>query len=160
MKHIMLITLLCFSGIFAHAQDGGRWGRPGPSPYPGRGGGGGWGRPAPYPGRGGGGWGGNIQCVASDRGWEEHWGGHSGCGECLRVHGECTETCSRSYYVCQAEGTDQGGRRYTSEGRAESRYQAEDDAIRACYYYRYQNCRVTNCNQNSETVSRRDCGRR
>jgi hypothetical protein len=29
--------------------------------------------------------------------------------------------------------------------------------MRACYYYRYQNCRIVSCNQNNETVSRRSC---
>ncbi|HEY8271253.1 MAG TPA: hypothetical protein VIG33_10230 [Pseudobdellovibrionaceae bacterium] len=158
MKQIMLIAVLCLSGILAHAQDGGRWGwgRPGP----GRGGPGYPGRPGPGypgPGRGGGGWGGNVQCSATDSGWEEHWGGHGSCGECLQIHGNCTETCSRSYNVCQAEGIDQSGRRFTTEGRGEIRYQAEDDAMRACYYYRYQNCRIVSCNQNNETVSRRSC---
>lgn len=150
MKQILLIAAICFSSIFAYAQyDGGfiTPGRPGP------------GRPSdpgryPQPGRPGYG---NIQCTAQDNGWEEHWGGHSTCGECVRKHGNCIETCSRNYYVCQVEGIDRNGRRYISEGRAESRYQAEDDAMRACYYYRYQNCRVTSCNQNSETVSRRSC---
>ncbi|MBS1972057.1 MAG: hypothetical protein JSU04_17235 [Bdellovibrionales bacterium] len=145
MKNILMILVLSLSAVFAHAQYDGGFIRPGRPGAPGR---------YPDPGRGGYG---NVQCTATDKGWEEHWGGHGSCGECLRKHGDCIETCSRSYYVCQAQGIDRNGRTYVSEGRADSRYQAEDEAMRACYYYRYQNCRVTNCNQNSETVSRRSC---
>src|SRR5207253_828198 len=117
------LVLFCLSGVIAHAQSELGWGR------------------------------GNVQCTSTDTGWEEHWGGHASCEECLRKHGSCVETCSSTYYVCQTQGTDQSGRTFTNEGRGDTRYEAEDEAMRACYYYRYQGCRVTNCNQNSETVS-------
>jgi len=158
-KHLLLIAALCFSSAFAFAQFDGGFNRPGQPGreqpgrpgYPGQPGRPGYPGQPGYPGRG------PIQCSATDKGWEEHGGGHASCGECLRRHGSCIETCGRTYYVCQAEGMDRQGRRFIMEGRADSRYIAQDDAMRACYYYRYQNCHVTSCSQDREVTSRRSC---
>ena len=35
----------------------------------------------------------SYDCKASDRGWEEHFGGHKSCDECLEHHGECEMKC-------------------------------------------------------------------
>ncbi|KYG69479.1 hypothetical protein AZI87_09880 [Bdellovibrio bacteriovorus] len=109
------------------------------------------GRPGPYePHRP------NITCSATDDGWEEHWGGHGSCRECLAKHGNCVETCKSSFYSCTAEGTDYRGYRMTMQGRGPDRYSSERDAIYQCQY-RYNNCRIVSCSETSETVSRRDC---
>lgn len=131
-----LITLFSLNTFAAGFFD---WVRPGrPSPYdPGRG------RP-------------QVTCTASDNGWEEHWGSHRSCGECLAKHGDCIETCSIDYNVCQAEGVDYRGYKMTMEGRGDSRYRAEDEAMSLCQR-RYDNCRIVSCKTSSETVSRRSC---
>jgi hypothetical protein len=53
---------------------------------------------------------GRLNCVASDEGWEEHWGGHGGgpseiraCRECLAVHGGCRFSCSTEQFRCTAQ---------------------------------------------------------
>jgi hypothetical protein len=112
------------------------------------------GRPPSRPGNGRPGYG--VQCVAQDRGWEEHSGGHYSCNECLREHGECVETCSTRMTECQVDGADRSGRRISFLGRGDSRWTAEDDAMRACYY-NAQNCYVVSCQDRSQTVSNRSC---
>lgn len=110
-------------------------------------------RPAPYdPGRSRA----NVTCSATDNGWEEHWGGHRDCSSCLAKHGNCTERCEATYYTCKAEGTDYRGYAMTMEARGDSRFYTEREAMDRCQY-RYQNCRITNCSESSETVSRRSC---
>lgn len=53
-----------------------------------------------------------VNCVASDSGWEEHWGGHGGgpsemraCRECLSEHGNCRYSCSTEQFRCVAQFT-------------------------------------------------------
>jgi len=53
---------------------------------------------------------GDMNCVAMDQGYEEHWGGHGGgpdymrsCQECLSIHGKCRYTCSVQQFVCTAQ---------------------------------------------------------
>ncbi|WP_255490074.1 hypothetical protein [Bdellovibrio sp. KM01] len=108
--------------------------------------------------RGGrGGWGGpNVTCSATDKGWEEHWGGHSDCHSCLKKHGSCTETCSANYYATKAEGVDYRGYKMTIESRGDTRYEAEREALRACNR-RYSECKIVSSTSQSETVSRRSC---
>ncbi|MBO9665971.1 MAG: hypothetical protein J7501_04095 [Bdellovibrio sp.] len=135
---ISFFALNTFAASFAETMG---WGNPG------RGGGhgGGWDRP-------------NVTCSATDKGWEEHWGGHSDCNSCLKKHGSCIETCSADYYVTTAEGLDYRGYKMTVESRGNSRYQTEREAIERCsYFYRYNNCRVLKTESRSETVSRRSC---
>ncbi|WII73582.1 hypothetical protein QJS83_06815 [Bdellovibrio sp. 22V] len=115
-----------------------------------------WVRPDPRPGDGRGGRGPAVTCSATDDGWEEHWGGHRDCRECLKKHGDCIETCSAKFYTCQAEGIDYRGYRTTIEGRGDYRYSAEREAIDRCQY-RYDNCRIVSCSETNETVSRRSC---
>ncbi|QDK36688.1 hypothetical protein [Bdellovibrio sp. NC01] len=141
MKHIASILLIALFSVNTFAGGLGDWIKPGrPNPY------------EPNPGRP------NITCSARDNGWEEHWGGHRDCRECVAKHGNCTETCSASYFTCQAEGVDYRGYKMTLEGRAPSRYETERQVMDLCQrQYRYQNCRIISCNENSETVSRRSC---
>lgn len=111
------------------------------------------GRPG-YPGQPGQ----QVTCVAVDRGYEEHGGGHYGCGECLRLHGECIETCSMRSTECQSQGVDRYGRAVSFLGRGDSQWRAEDEAMRACYYYAAQ-CQIVRCQDRNETVSRQNCRR-
>lgn len=135
---VLLITLFSLNTFAAGIMD---WIRPGP-------------RPGPYdPGRGGRP---QVTCTARDDGWEEHWGAHRDCRECLAKHGNCIETCETKYFTCQAEGVDYRGYKMTMEARGESRYMTEREAKDRCQY-RYDNCRIVSCNENSETVSRRSC---
>ncbi|WP_413558649.1 hypothetical protein [Bdellovibrio sp. HCB209] len=108
------------------------------------------------PGRGGPSYGRNVTCSATDKGWEEHWGGHSDCNSCLKKHGSCTETCSAEYYSTTVKGRDYRGYEMTVESRGASRYEAEREALRSCNY-KYSDCRVISTNSQSETVSRRSC---
>ncbi|WP_413575849.1 hypothetical protein ACLVWU_15850 [Bdellovibrio sp. HCB290] len=132
---VTMITVTSFAGHFDDMFRPGRGDRD-----HGRGG---WGRP-------------NVTCSATDKGWEEHWGGHSDCGSCLKKHGTCIETCSANYYVVKVEGVDYRGYKMTMESRGESRYEAEREALRSCNR-RYDNCKVVSSNSQSETVSRRSC---
>ena len=135
---------------------------PGPPGYPGHGGHDGHGHgpgyypppgpgyPPPPPQQ-------NISCRAEDKGWEEHFGGHGSCGECVRYHGRCVETCSANTVDCQVDGQDQYGRNVTFYGRAGDQYQSEELAMYNCRYNYAYNCRVVQCNQHQDVVSRRDC---
>lgn len=133
---------------------------PPPSGYPGRPGHG----PGYGPGYGGPGHGGQpyypgygVTCRAGDRGFEEHWGGHASCGECLQKHGECIETCSTTNTECRVEGRDRNGVVLTFVGRGRDRWAAESDGIRACQYNYATNCYVVSCNDRQEILSRRSC---
>lgn len=141
---------------------GGPGPRPRPQPYPGGGnpyqpprppprppGGGGYYPPPNNPGYA-------VTCVSNDDGYEEHWGGHYSCGECLSHHGNCIETCSSRMTECQAQGIDRYGRVINFLGRGDIRWRAEDDAMRNCYY-NATNCRVTSCQDRQDVVSRRSC---
>lgn len=132
---------------------------PRPQPYPGNpyqpprppppGGGGGYYPPPSNPGYG-------VTCTSNDNGHEEHYGGHYSCGECLSQHGSCTETCSSQMTECQVQGVDRYGRTINFLGRGDSRWRAEDDAMRNCYY-NANNCYVTSCQERNNVVSRRSC---
>lgn len=100
--------------------------------------------------------GGHITCTASDNGWEEHWGGHGSCHECLSKHGDCTETCSANYFQCTAVGINHRGEEERMMGRDQDQYYAEDMALDRCYRY-LRHCRVENCVRDQETISRRSC---
>ncbi|MGE5084953.1 MAG: hypothetical protein ACM3MG_01535 [Bacillota bacterium] len=110
----------------------------------------------------GGGWGGDgrpvVTCSASDRGWEEHFGGHRDCNSCLRKHGQCVETCSAESYRSVAEGLDYRGYRMTVEARGQTQYQTERKAFERCArMYRYSNCRIVSTTPKKEIISRRSC---
>lgn len=103
------------------------------------------------------GYGTQVTCSARDRGHEEHRN-HRSCGECLRKHGQCIETCAVNYTVCRAEGEDRYGRRASFEGHAQSQYESQRNALYSCERdRRFRNCRVVSCSNSSETVSRRRC---
>lgn len=104
------------------------------------------------------GYNGGTTCVAKDNGWEEHSGGHFNCNECLRDHERCTETCSSQVTECQAEGLDRYGRQIRFDGRGDSQWRAEDDAMYRCQY-NAGNCHIINCQQRNNLVSQRDCRR-
>lgn len=68
-----------------------------------------------WPGGGhGGGYPPGTTCSYHDTGWEEHWGGHNSCGECLATHNDCNWSCSTDRYVCTAKG-------YRSASRLQSK---------------------------------------
>lgn len=113
------------------------------NPYPGN----------PYPGNPGPG----VTCRADDRGWEEHSGGHYSCGECLRHHGECIETCSSTMHECRVDGYDRYGRLVSFTGRGYDQWRAQDDAMYSCRYNNASNCYVVNCQQFQGQTTRRDC---
>lgn len=98
-----------------------------------------------------------VTCDARDRGYEEHWGGHGSCGECLSRHGECIETCSEILTVCEAEGRDRTGYVRAFRGQGRDRWEAERDALDTCYYRGFDYCRVTRCQNEQQIISRRDC---
>lgn len=98
----------------------------------------------------------DLRCSAADKGWEEHFGGHRTCGECLQKHGKCVETCSLDYYDCEAQGRDSRGASIVVSGSGEDRFEAERNALRRCDRY-FTGCSVSSCSSKSQTVSRKDC---
>lgn len=100
---------------------------------------------------------GSVVCSASDRGWEEHFGGHGSCRECLRHHGDCVETCSSQNYDCRVDGYDRHGRLVSFFGRSSDQWRAQDEAMYNCRYNYAVNCAVVTCNQQQDVVSRRSC---
>ena len=101
---------------------------------------------------------GPVICKATDRGWEEHFGGHRDCGSCVREHQECVETCSIQTYACTAQGRTAEGRIITFSGQGRDRWDAERDARSRCEWNRnVRGCVIRSCGPRSETVSRRAC---
>ena len=101
---------------------------------------------------------GRVTCTASDRGWEEHWGGHGSCGECVQRHGDCVESCYEVRHICEAQGSDFQGRIRTFTVRAPDRWTAEREAIRQCEWDRsMRSCAITSCREERLQVSHRSC---
>jgi hypothetical protein len=100
-------------------------------------------------------------CTATDTGWEEHWGGHASCHECLRAHNNCNETCEATYddYSCTSIGYGHDGRQYSFIGRGRTDWDARNDARNQCYNYGMASCQDNGCQvtRNREVVSRRSC---
>lgn len=125
-----------------------RPGPPGPGYPPGR-----PGYPPPPPPH----YGERITCTYQDEGWEEHWRGHSSCGECLSRHGNCLEVCTAEFEVCDVDTEDWNGRRWVEHVRGRDRWEAEDRARSLCYSRNYRYCQVIRCNPQQERVSTRSC---
>lgn len=101
-----------------------------------------------------------VTCSASDKGWEEHWGGHSTCEKCQSKHGDCTETCEATDTVVYGTGYDVYGRIAKFEGRGGDSYDARNDMRRVCDYYRLSRCESDSSKSDSthsEVISRRSC---
>lgn len=125
-------------------------------------------RPGPGPGGPGPGYPGyptnrgRLECNASDKGWEEHWFGHSSCMECLQKHGGCIETCQevRQIYTCRFQAESRDGRGESFEATSDDRRYAEWESENRCYRAGNRYCRYIGCEtrDQKEVVSRRDCG--
>lgn len=101
---------------------------------------------------------GRVTCSASDKGWEEHFGGHGSCGSCLQKHSSCVEKCQEIREVCEVEGRDYNGRLSVFVGRGADRWAAEAEARRQCEWNRnMRSCMVTTCRQEAQTISTRSC---
>ena len=108
-------------------------------------------------GYGGGGYGSSrVTCKAVDRGWEEHFGGHGSCGECLRKHGRCQEECSEEGFTCLVVGV-RGGRQREFYGYGGNPRRALNRAYDECEYRGFRRCEERGCNRESRVVSRRNC---
>lgn len=102
----------------------------------------------------------NISCSASDKGWEEHWGGHSTCQKCMEKHGDCTETCTATDTVVYGTGYDVYGRIAKFEGRGGDSWDARRDMQSVCDYYRLSRCESDSGKSDSthsDVISRRSC---
>lgn len=100
---------------------------------------------------------GGLSCVANDAGYEEHNGGHYSCGECLREHDNCVETCTEVGNVqCEAQGYNRRGRLVSFVGEGYDQRDAQNDALDQCDY-RASNCRVVRCGQARGRSTSRDC---
>lgn len=75
--------------------------------------------------------GGGMRCSAQDTAWEEHFGGHRDCRECLRRHGRCIETCDFTEYSCVARGY-RWGRVIEVEEYGYDERDTEDKALWSC----------------------------
>lgn len=101
---------------------------------------------------------GGMSCSASDKGYEEHWGGHSSCSECqIKHHGSCTERCNRDEFNCTAEGTRSDGSTDSVTAFDEREMYARDRALERCYNLRMSACRVSSCTNSPVEVSSRSC---
>jgi hypothetical protein len=101
---------------------------------------------------------GRVSCSATDNGWEEHWSGHRSCGECVQVHGNCTEKCVEEREVCEVQGVDYQGRTRQYMAIGADRYSAESEARRQCEWDRdNRSCVTTSCRADNRMVSNRSC---
>lgn len=101
-------------------------------------------------------------CTAQDKGWEEHWGGHSSCSECLRKHGKCVETCYSKEYKVVVTGIVRDGWSNTDReeeffGVGDSEWQAESEALRNCSWRNAYNCRTKSSESRDNLVSSNRC---
>lgn len=99
---------------------------------------------------------GAYECVAVDRGFEEHWGGHSSCSSCLRKHDKCVKKCYEVYYISRAEGIDEYGNKVEHVEAGFSRYKAENLALQGCQA-KANHCKVTDTQRRKELASTRRC---
>ena len=121
-----------------------------------------------------------MNCIASDTGWEEHWGGHGGgpnemdsCRQCLQSHGDCRFNCTVGQFRCSAQfnpaqppvapGQVQpplpAPTPYTGDLRPDQR-SAQDSAMLRCMQYsqgQYGNCAPTGCKTENQTVRQGMC---
>lgn len=101
---------------------------------------------------------GNLRCEARDSGSEEHRRAHNSCGECLRHHNRCVESCTRTVATCTAEGVGHRGRRMRFVGQGMNRMEAQREAIRRCEWNRHvRHCRIISCGVTRTQVSGRQC---
>ena len=115
-----------------------------------------------------------LNCSYSDNGYEEHWGGHESCSDCLSHHAACTESCDKSVQVCTALGSPRPTEIGHRPGEpnppavqlvsivgisAESDSEARTNAMVACAQGGYYECRVDSCRSERQNVSIRDCSR-
>lgn len=112
------------------------------------------GRPGPGPGHGG--FGGGYRCVAMDRGWEEHFGGHRSCQECNARHGNCVEQCTYSEFVCVAEGY-RWGRPFQMEEYGYDEYDTQRRALWACQRRGGEGCRLIGPCNRADRTERHEC---
>lgn len=105
-----------------------------------------------------GGHGGSVRCSAQDQGFEEHFGGHRDCGECLRRHGRCVEVCEYTQVQCIATGM-RWGRPAEFEGYGDSMREARWNAIDNCERRGGRNCQVNprDCREQTSRETNR-CG--
>ena len=123
---------------------------------------------------------GRMSCVATDTGWEEHWGGHGGgpsemdaCRECLNVHGSCRFTCSVQQFRCASQfnaapapvtpGQPQpplpAPQTFNGDLRPDQG-SAQDSAVLRCMQAtqgQIGNCYVTGCKNEPQVVRRGTC---
>lgn len=98
----------------------------------------------------------DIKCGYSDKGYEEHWGGHNSCHECLQKHGKCIERCYEEETTCTAEGIRNG---YTQQFSVTDKnsWRTEERAVRQCELSGYDDCRLIKCESDDRLVSRQRC---
>ena len=113
-------------------------------------------RPGPGPGRPGDGYGNGPACASFDFGWEEHFGGHRDCRDCMARHGRCYEDCNFSEFSCVAQG-QKWGRLFEVEERGYDERDTEDRALWACHNRGGNYCRlIGRCNR-ADRSERREC---
>ncbi len=117
-----------------------------------------------------------ITCSASDRGWEEHWGGHrsrgfdlgrleqTACADCRKKHGKCTIHCVTEEFRCTARFRPEQSDSFENEISGDSlsrRFDAEDSALDRCWRVnrgRQGRCELTGrCDDVGRTMSRGSC---
>jgi len=98
-----------------------------------------------------------LRCQATDDGWEEHFGGHSSCGACLREHQDCTMRCYEDQFTAVAEGRNQYGELETVTAMDRDRLYAGERALDRCYSQRLSNCRIVDTDTDSRLVRSERC---
>lgn len=103
-----------------------------------------------------------YSCRVEDAGFEEHWGGHRSCGECLSRHGDCNVVCETEVvqWQCFYIGRDVYGRTQNFEYTDTDRDYAEYQARRQCERAGYRECLYNTCaerGRDRRVVSSRSC---
>ena len=110
-----------------------------------------------YNHRPGNGYNSGLRCQATDNGWEEHFGGHSSCGACLREHQDCTLKCYQDEYVATAEGRNRNGELVRVTAMDRDDFNAREKALERCCRSRLDNCYVIDTDTNSRLVRSDRC---
>ncbi len=115
-----------------------------------------------------------ISCSATDKGWEEHWGGHrsrgfnlrdlenSACQKCRKKHGTCNFNCVTEEVRCKARFKSDDGN-FSGEIYGDTwprRFDAEDSALDRCWRRnrgRRGSCELSGCDNVGRTQSRGRC---
>lgn len=104
---------------------------------------------------------GGMSCAAYATRGERHREGHRDCRSCERMHRDCYQSCGRRTYQVEVIGQVANfgkvkvWKRWTAYG--ETRWQAEEKAMRECRWARADRCHVNRASVGHREMRRFDC---